>query len=180
MGHINIKTSIPGPNSEEMLQKREEAVGRGISTAFPIAIEKGSGAILTDIDGNSYIDLAAGIASLNVGHSPKPVVDALKEQLDYYINPIFNVTMHEHYINLANKLNELVPGDFEKKTIFFNSGAEGIENAVKIARRYTGRKAVISFDRSFHGRTLLGMTLTGKVKSVKNGFGPMATDIYHA
>src|SRR5699024_1033446 len=123
------------------------------------------GAILTDVDGNTYLDLAAGIASLNVGHSPEPVVKAIKKQLDSFINPIFNVVMHKPYINLATKLNEIVPGNFPKKTAFFNSGAESIENAVKIARRYTGRKGVIAFDRSFHGRTMLSMTLTGKVKS---------------
>ncbi|PIC70781.1 4-aminobutyrate--2-oxoglutarate transaminase [Sporosarcina sp. P16b] len=180
MKSINIKTTIPGPKSTELLKEREESVARGISTAYPIAVEKGVGAVLTDIDGNSYIDLAAGISSLNVGHSPKPVVDALKKQLDLFINPIFNVTMHKPYIDLAKKLNQIVPGDFQKKSVFFNSGAEAIENAVKIARRYTGRKGIISFDRSFHGRTMLAMTLTGKVNSIKKGFGPLASDVHHA
>lgn len=178
MKYIKISTAIPGPKSEIVFQNREKAVGRGISTAFPIAIENGRGAILEDVDGNSYIDMAAGIASLNVGHSPEPVVHALKNQLNNYINPVFNVTMHLPYVELAEKLNEIVPGNGDKKTVLFNSGAEAVENAVKIARRYTGRKAIISFERSFHGRTLLGMTLTGKVKSVKAGFGPMATDVY--
>ena len=180
MKSINIKTPIPGPKSTELLKEKEEAVARGISTAYPIAIDKGEGAVLTDIDGNSYIDLASGIASLNVGHSPKPVVDALKNQLDSFINPVFNVTMHKPYIDLAKKLNQIVPGNFQKKSVFFNSGAEAIENAVKIARRYTGRKGIISFDRSFHGRTMLAMTLTGKVNSIKRGFGPLAPDVHHA
>lgn len=178
MGSINIKTNIPGPKSAEYLKARESAVARGISTAYPICVKDANGATLTDVDGNTFIDLAAGIGSLNVGHSPEPVVKAIKEQLDKFINPIFNVAMHEPYIELAKKLNELIPGDFPKKTVFFNSGAEAVENAVKIARRYTGRKAVISFDRSFHGRTMLTMTLTGKVSSIKKGFGPLATDVH--
>src|SRR5699024_10191651 len=127
-----------------------------------------------------FIDLAAGISSLNVGHSPKPVVNAIREQLDKFINPIFNVTMHQPYSDLAKKLNQILPGDFKKKTLFFNSGAEAVENAVKIARRDTGRKALISFDRSFHGRTMLTMTMTGKVQSVTKGFGPIAPDVYQA
>lgn len=178
MGTIQIKTNIPGPKSAELLKDREAAVARGISTAYPICVKDAKGATLTDVDGNTYIDLAAGIGSLNVGHSPEPVVEALKKQLDHFINPIFNVAMHEPYIELAKKLNALIPGDFPKKSVFFNSGAEAVENAVKIARRYTGRKAVISFDRSFHGRTMLTMTLTGKVGSIKKGFGPLATDVY--
>lgn len=180
MESIELKSAIPGPLSLEVLDAREREVGRGIATAYPIAIERGKDALLTDVDGNTFIDLAAGISSLNVGHSPEPVVEAIKQQLDSFINPIFNVVMHQPYIDLAKKLNEIVPGKFAKKSLFFNSGAEAIENAVKIARRYTGRKAVISFDRSFHGRTVLAMTLTGKVKSIKNGFGSLVPDIYQA
>ncbi|MFS0577053.1 aspartate aminotransferase family protein [Sporosarcina sp. 179-K 3D1 HS] len=180
MKSINIRTAIPGPKSKELAKEKEQAVARGISTAYPIVTVKGEGAVLTDIDGNSYLDLASGISSLNVGHSPKPVVDALKIQLDSFINPIFNVALHKPYIDLAKKLNQIIPGSFQKKSVFFNSGAEAIENAVKIARRYTGRKGIISFDRSFHGRTMLAMTLTGRVNSIKRGFGPLASDIHHA
>lgn len=180
MSTIKLKTDIPGPKSTELLKKREQAVARGISTAYPIAVDHAKGAVVNDVDGNAFIDLAAGISSLNVGHSPEPVVKAIKEQLDSFINPIFNVAMHEPYIQLASTLNQLVPGNGDNKTVFFNSGAEAIENAVKIARRYTKRKAVISFDRSFHGRTMLGMTLTGKVQNVKSKFGPLAPDVHHA
>ena len=180
MNTIKLKTDIPGPKSTELLKQREEEVARGISTAYPIAVDHAKGAVIHDVDGNAYIDLAAGISSLNVGHSPEPVVEAIKKQLDSFINPIFNVAMHEPYIQLAGTLNKLVPGSGDNKTVFFNSGAEAIENAVKIARRYTKRKAVIAFDRSFHGRTMLGMTLTGKVQNVKSKFGPLATDIHHA
>ena len=180
MSTIKLKTDIPGPRSTELLKKRDQAVARGISTAYSIAVDYAKGAVVNDVDGNSFIDLAAGISSLNVGHSPEPVVKAIKKQLDSFINPIFNVAMHEPYIQLASTLNQLVPGNGDNKTVFFNSGAEAIENAVKIARRYTKRKAVISFDRSFHGRTMLGMTLTGKVQNVKSKFGPLATDVHHA
>ncbi|RFU70292.1 4-aminobutyrate--2-oxoglutarate transaminase [Peribacillus saganii] len=178
MGDIKLKTSIPGPRSTELLKQREEAIARGISTALPIVTKKASGALLTDIDDNCFIDMAAGIGSLNVGHSPEKVVGAIREQLNNFINPIFNVTMHEPYIRLAQTLNNLIPGDFPKKTVLFNSGAEAVENAVKIARRYTGRRAIISFERGFHGRSLLAMTLTSKVKGIKSGFGPLATDVY--
>jgi 4-aminobutyrate aminotransferase/(S)-3-amino-2-methylpropionate transaminase len=131
------------------------------------------------LDGNRFIDLAGGIGSLNVGHRPQDVVEALKEQLDSFLHPVFHVTMYyESYVRLAHKLNQLVPGSFPKKTVFFNSGAEAVENAIKIARRFTKRNAIISFERGFHGRTLITMSLTGKVKSFKRGFGSMATDVY--
>lgn len=177
---IKQVTEIPGPRSRHVLKQKEANVARGISVSFPIAIDRAEGVCVTDLDGNQYIDLAAGIASLNVGHSPAPVVKAIEKQLRQFINPIFNVMMHEPYIELASELNKRVPGDFEKRTVFFNSGAEGIENAVKIARKYTGRKGVITFFRSFHGRTLLTMTMTGKVGGLKRGFAPLATDIYQS
>lgn len=180
MGVINIKTEIPGPKSLEFLDRRKNAVANGINTTLQVVIEKAHGAVVHDIDGNSYIDLAAGIGSLNVGHAPTQVVKAMQEQLEHFINPVFNVAFHQPYIELAEKINTLIPGEFPKKTVFFNSGAEAVENAVKIARKFTKRKAIISFERGFHGRTLLAMTLTGKVKGFRNGFGPMATDIYRA
>jgi len=178
MGYIQLKTKVPGPRSRILLSKRKEAVARGPFNAVPIFVKSARGALLTDVDGNRFIDLAGGIGSLNVGHCPQDVVEALKEQLDSFIHPVFHVTMYESYVHLAHKLNQIVPGTFPKKTVFFNSGSEAVENAVKIARRYTKRKAIISFERGFHGRTLLSMSLTGKVKSFKRGFGPMATDIY--
>lgn len=178
MRHIQLKTEIPGPRSRSLMAERQEAVARGAATTVPVFVQSGKGALLTDVDGNCFIDLAGGIGSLNVGHSPSNIVEALKEQLDAFIHPIFHVTMYESYIRLAQKLNELVPGTLPKKTVFFNSGAEAVENAIKIARRFTGRKAILSFERAFHGRTLLTMSLTSKVKSFKQGFGPMATDMY--
>lgn len=178
MAFIDLKTTIPGPQSKELARKRQEAIPNGISTNIPIGVAEASGALITDLDGNRLIDLAGGIGTLNVGHSPAEVIEALKEQLDKFIHPVFPVTMYDSYIKLAEKLNELVPGSFAKKTIFFNSGAEAVENAVKIARRHTGRPGIISFERGFHGRTYMTMSLTGKVKNFKKGFGPMASDVY--
>lgn len=178
MGFIELKTAIPGPKSLDLLRQRQAAVPNGISTNIPIGVLEASGALITDVDGNRLIDLAGGIGTLNVGHSPSEIIDALKDQLNHYIHPVFPVNMYESYIQLAEKLNDIVPGEFPKKTIFFNSGAEGVENAIKIARRYTGRPGIISFERGFHGRTFMSMSLTGKVKDFKKGFGPMATDVY--
>ena len=178
MGDIVLSTVVPGPKSMELLNRRRNAVARGVNTTVPVFVDYAQGALVTDVDGNRYIDLAGGIGSLNVGHSPHSVVEAMKSQLERYIQPVFHVNFYESYIELAEKLNELVPGDFQKKTLFFNSGAEAIENAIKIARRYTGRRAVITFERGFHGRTLLGMSLTGKVKKFKSGFGPMVPETY--
>lgn len=178
MGDIVVSTSIPGPRSLELQKRRQQAVARGIGTTIPVFVDHANGALVTDVDGNQFIDLAGGISSLNVGHTPPSIVEAVKMQASKYIHAVFHVNFYEPYIEFAEKLNTLVPGDFEKKTVLFNSGAEAVENAIKIARRYTGRRAVVTFERGFHGRTLLGMSLTGKVKSFKTGFGTMASDIY--
>ncbi len=174
----HLKTSLPGPKSQKLTELRQKHVPRGPFNTSPVFIEKAEGALVTDVDGNTLIDLAGAIGTLNAGHCPPKVVEALKAQLDQYIHPGFNVIMYEPYIQLAKKLNEITPGNFHKKTFFLNSGAEAVENAVKIARKYTGRRAVVSFDRGYHGRTLLTMSLTSKVKPYKNGFGPLATDTY--
>ncbi|WP_017755095.1 4-aminobutyrate--2-oxoglutarate transaminase [Calidifontibacillus oryziterrae] len=176
--YVQVKTSIPGEKSKELYRIREENVPRGPFHTSPAFIDKAEGAIVTDVDGNQLIDLGGAIGTLNVGHCPPKVIEALKNQLDRFIHPSFNVLMYESYINLAKKLNEITPGSFKKKTVFFNSGAEAVENAVKFARKFTGRRAVVSFDRGYHGRTLLTMSLTSKVKPYKNGFGPFATDTY--
>lgn len=160
------------------MKRKEKNVPRGPFNTSQAFIAKGEGALVTDIDGNQLIDLAGGIGSLNVGHSPKNVVKAIQEQVENYIHPSFHIMMYEPYIKLAEKLNEITPGNFEKKTFFLNSGAEAVENAVKIARKYTGRRAVVSFERGYHGRTLMTMSLTSKVKPYKNGFGPFAPDTY--
>ncbi|SFJ85709.1 4-aminobutyrate aminotransferase / (S)-3-amino-2-methylpropionate transaminase [Thermoflavimicrobium dichotomicum] len=175
---IRLKTEIPGPKSKEWLAKRNQHVPRGTFNATPVFIERGEGALVTDVDGNTLIDFAGAIGSLNVGHCPQKVVEALQEQITKYLHPCFHVMMYEPYIQLAEKLNEITPGSYEKKTFFLNSGAEAVENAVKIARKYTGRKAILSFERGFHGRTLLAMSLTSKVKPYKFGFGPFAPDTY--
>src|SRR5699024_5769457 len=142
--------------------------------------DKAQGATITDVDGNTFIDFAGAIGTLNVGHTHPEITKHLKEKLDKFIHPGFNVIMYESYLNLAQKLTEITPGDFDKKTILLNSGAEAVENAVKIARKYTGRQAVVSFVRGFHGRTNLTMSMTSKVKPYKYGFGPFAPEVYQA
>lgn len=175
---IRKKTTIPGPESKRLVERRQQHIPRGPFHTSPAIIKKANGALVTDIDGNQYIDLAGAIGSLNVGHCPPQVVKALKQQLDHFIHPSFHVFMYESYIKLAERLNEITPGTHKKKTFFLNSGAEAVENAVKIARKFTGRRAIASFERGFHGRTLLTMSLTSKVAPYKSGFGPFAPDTY--
>lgn len=175
---INLKTDIPGPKAKLLLERRQKNVPRGPFNTALTFVEKGSGALLTDVDGNTFIDFAGAIGTMNVGHCPKPVVDVLKKQLDHYLHTSFHVMMYEPYIALAEKLNEITPGAHEKKTFFLNSGAEAVENAIKIARKYTKRRGIISFERGYHGRTFMAMSVTSKVKPYKNGFGPFATDTY--
>jgi 4-aminobutyrate aminotransferase/(S)-3-amino-2-methylpropionate transaminase len=141
-------------------------------------VEKAEGALLTDVDGNTFVDFGGGIGVLNVGHNDPRVVEAIKEQADKVLHTCFYVTEYELYVELAEKLNALVPGDGEKRSMFVNSGAEAVENAVKVARSYTGRPAVIAFENAFHGRTLLGVSLTSKTDPYKKGFGPFAPEIY--
>ncbi|KRE47986.1 4-aminobutyrate--2-oxoglutarate transaminase [Paenibacillus sp. Soil724D2] len=176
--YIDRKTAIPGPQAQALLERRMASIPRGPFNTVPTFAAKGKGALLTDVDGNTFIDFAGAIGSLNVGHCPPKVVEALKAQLEQYLHPCFHVMMYEPYVALAEKLNAITPGDHKKKTFFLNSGAEAVENAVKIARKYTGRRAVISFERGFHGRTYMAMSLTSKVKPYKNGFGPFAPDTY--
>lgn len=173
-----IKTAIPGPKSLELAARRKAAVPAGVGATMPIFAERASGGIVLDVDGNSFIDLGGGIAVLNVGSSAPLVVQAVKEQVERFTHTCFQVTGFEGYIALAEKLNSIAPGDHEKRSIFLNSGAEAVENAVKIARRYTGRQAVVVFDHAFHGRTLLTMSLTAKAMPYKTGFGPFASEIY--
>ncbi len=173
-----IKTEIPGPKSRALMERRHKAVSSGIGTATPMFVQEAKGALLTDVDGNTFIDFGGGIGVLNVGHTNARVVEAVKEQADRFLHTCFYVTEYEPYIELAEKLNALVPGDFEKRSIFINSGAEAVENAVKIARSYTGRPAVIAFENAFHGRTMLGMSLTSKTDPYKKNFGPFVPEIY--
>jgi len=176
--YIQLRTPVPGPKAQELLARKEANVPRGPFNTAPTFVVKAEGALLTDVDGNTFIDFAGAIGSMNAGHCPPAVVEALKAQLDQYIHTCFHVMMYEPYVQLAEKLNQITPGTHAKKTFFLNSGAEAVENAVKIARKYTGRKAVISFERGYHGRTLLAMTLTSKVRPYKYQFGPFAPEVY--
>ena len=180
MSVIALKTEIPGPNSRALMARREAAVARGPYNATPIFVKEGRGATLVDVDGNRLIDFAGGIGCLNVGHANESVVRAATGQLQSFTHGCFHVTPYENYVSLAERMNALVPGDFPKKTLFVNSGAEAVENAVKVARAATGRPAVLAFEDGFHGRTLLAMSLTSKVHPYKAGFGPFAPEIYRA
>jgi 4-aminobutyrate aminotransferase / (S)-3-amino-2-methylpropionate transaminase / 5-aminovalerate transaminase len=173
-----LVTEIPGPKSRAWFERRAAAVPTGVANLHPIVTARASGAIVEDVDGNRLIDFATGIAVLNVGHTAPEVVDAAKAQLELDTHTCFHVTANEPYIELAERLNALTPGDFPKKTMFANSGAEAVENAVKIARKHTGRQAIVVFDHAFHGRTLLAMSLTAKVMPYKQGMGPFAPEIY--
>jgi 4-aminobutyrate aminotransferase/(S)-3-amino-2-methylpropionate transaminase len=178
MKHIQIRTEIPGPRSRALMARREAAIPRGPANATPIFAARADGAVIEDVDGNRYIDFAGGIGCLNIGHRSPRVISAIREQLEKYLHLCFAVTPYEGYVAVAEKLNSLAPGNFPKKTILVNSGAEAIENAVKIARAYTKRPAVICFEDAFHGRTLLTMSLTSKTHPYKAGFQPFASDIY--
>ena len=165
---------------EHFKEKREKYVARGVGNGNLHVADKAQGATITDVDGHTFIDFAGAIGTLNVGHTHPEITKHLKEKLDKFIHPGFNVMMYESYLNLAQKLTEITPGEFAKKAILLNSGAEAVENAVKIARKYTGRQAVVSFVRGFHGRTNLTMSMTSKVKPYKYGFGPFAPEVYQA
>ncbi|HVB74728.1 MAG TPA: 4-aminobutyrate--2-oxoglutarate transaminase [Ktedonobacteraceae bacterium] len=171
---------IPGEKSRELMARRQEFVARGVSSAMSVFAAKAEGAMIEDVDGNRYIDFAGGIGVMNIGHGRPEVVQAIAEQAAKYIHTCFSVMMYEPYVNLAERIVKLAPGDFPKKAIFFNSGAEAVENAVKIARYATGKPAIITFDNAYHGRTLMTMTMTSKVKPYKHRFGPFAPEVYRA
>ena len=171
---------IPGPKSRELLARRQEFVARGVSSTMNVFAAKADGAIIEDVDGNRYIDFAGGIGVMNIGHTRPEVTRAIAEQAAKFTHTCFSVMMYEPYIALAERLVKLTPGEFPKKALFFNSGAEAVENAVKIARWATGRPAIIVFDNAFHGRTLMTMTMTSKVQPYKYRFGPYAPEVYRA
>jgi 4-aminobutyrate aminotransferase / (S)-3-amino-2-methylpropionate transaminase / 5-aminovalerate transaminase len=177
MSHIRLETSIPGPRAKEMLARRAAAVPSGLARSTDVVVERADGGLVYDVDGNTLIDLAGGIGMLAVGHSPAPVVQAIQRQAERYIHPCALVATYEPYIELAELLNELTPGSFPKKTLFANSGAEAIENAIKLSRKYTGRSTIICFEGGYHGRTLLTLSLTSKYSLFKSGFGPFAPEI---
>ena len=178
MGVIALKTEIPGPASRALMARRQRAVSQAVPATTPIALAQAEGAVVTDVDGNRLIDFAGGIGVMNVGHRHPKVLAAVREQLDRYLHLAFPVTTYEPYVALAERMNDITPGSHEKRTLFVNSGAEGVENAVKAARFFTGRQAVICFEHAFHGRTNLAMGLTAKVMPYKKGFGPFAPEIY--
>ncbi|MFE6053901.1 4-aminobutyrate--2-oxoglutarate transaminase [Kitasatospora sp. NPDC056446] len=173
-----LVTAIPGPKSQELQARKLGAVAAGVGTTLPVYVSRANGGVLEDVDGNSLIDFGSGIAVTNVGNSAEAVVARASEQLAAFTHTCFMVTPYEGYVAVAEQLNELTPGDHEKRTALFNSGAEAVENAVKVARAYTKRTAVVVFDHGYHGRTNLTMGLTAKNMPYKQGFGPFAPDIH--
>ena len=175
---IDLRTAIPGPRSEAVLERLRASVAAPLSITFPIVAAEAHGARLTDVDGNTFIDFAGGVGCLNVGHSHPHVVQAAQEQLDKFSHTDFTVVPYEIYAELAERLLALAPFRGESKAAFFNSGAEAVENAVKFARAHTGRSAVIGFEGAFHGRTYLALALTSKTHPYKGGLGPFAPEVY--
>ncbi len=175
-----LVTAIPGPRSQEVLGRKSAAVAAGVAHAVPIAAVAAGGGVVLDADGNSLIDLGAGIAVTTVGNAHPRVVEAVQAQVAQFTHTCFMISPYESYIAVAEALNRLTPGDHAKKTALFNSGAEAVENAVKIARKHTGRQAVVAFDHAYHGRTNLTMALTAKAMPYKSGFGPFAGEVYRA
>ena len=178
MSTIRINTQIPGPKSRSLSERRSKAVPRGLSHGTPIYVAQAEDAWLEDVDGNRYIDFAGGIGCANAGHRQPAVVEAIRVQLDKYLHTCVQVTPYEGYIRLAERMNEVTPGKLPKKTLFVNSGAEAVENAVKIARAYTKRPAIIAFEDAFHGRTMMTLALTSKTHPYKAGFAPFPGEVY--
>ena len=190
---IHLKTKVPGPRSLALIKERQAAVARGPFHVTPVFISKAEGAIIEDVDGNRFIDLAAGIGVVNVGHSPNPLVTAIREQAGKFLHAGFNVTPYESYIRLCERLNDrfsrlhaesegrVTPApSVTARSFLANSGAEAVENAIKVARVFTKRQAVVCFDHAFHGRTYMAMTLTSKFKPYKYGFAPFNPEVYRA
>ncbi|MBN7794579.1 4-aminobutyrate--2-oxoglutarate transaminase [Microbacterium esteraromaticum] len=175
-----VVTALPGPRSAEILARKAQAVPAGVGHTAPIAAVAAGGGVIVDADGNSLIDLGSGIAVTSVGNAHPKVVEAVAAQAAQFTHTCFMVSPYESYIDVAEALNRVTPGDFAKKTALFNSGAEAVENAIKIARKHTGRQAVVAFDHGYHGRTNLTMALTAKSMPYKSGFGPFAPEVYRA
>lgn len=175
-----VRGEVPGPRSRALMEVRRKFVPDGVASLTPLFAARAEGAVITDVDGNRFLDFGSGIAVLNVGSTPRPLIEAVAEQLDRYLHLCFHVVMYEPYVKVAERLCQLTPGDFPKKVFLVNTGAEAVENAVKMARKFTGRPAVITLENAFHGRTFMAMTLTSKVKPYKLGFGPFAPEVYRA
>jgi len=175
-----LSTPIPGPRSTALMARKSSAVGAGVATTLPVFAAAAAGGIIEDVDGNRLIDLGSGIAVTTVGSSARRVVEAVSAQAAAFTHTCFMVTPYEGYVAVAEHLARLTPGDHEKRSALFNSGSEAVENAVKIARSYTGRNAVVVFDHAYHGRTNLTMAMTAKNMPYKKGFGPFAGEVYRA
>ena len=175
---IELKTAIPGPKSREILSRKEAVVADPLSVFLPVVIQEGRGATLTDVDGNTFIDFTGGVGCLNVGHSHPRVVEAAQEQLAKFSHTDFTIVPYEVYVTLAERLIAASPFQSQAKAAFFNAGTEAVENAIKFARAYTGRQAVIGFEGGFHGRTFLSLALTSKTHPYKAGLGPFAPEVY--
>jgi 4-aminobutyrate aminotransferase/(S)-3-amino-2-methylpropionate transaminase len=173
-----LVTEVPGPKSRALMERRTAAVSAGVGGTLPVFIERAGGGVVVDVDGNSFIDLGSGIAVVNVGNSAPRVVEAVQAQVAAFTHTCFMVTPYEGYVAVCEELGRLTPGDHAKKSALFNSGAEAVENAIKVARHATGRQAVVVFDHAYHGRTNLTMALTAKNMPYKHGFGPFAAEIY--
>jgi 4-aminobutyrate aminotransferase/(S)-3-amino-2-methylpropionate transaminase len=175
---IELKTAIPGPRSKEILDRKDKVIADPLSIFLPVVIEHGSGATLTDVDGNTFLDFTGGVGCLNVGHAHPRVVEAISDQAAKFLHTDFTIVPYEVYVTLAERLVATAPISGPAKAAFFNAGTEAVENAVKFARAYTKRPAVIGFEGGFHGRTLLSLTLTSKTHPYKAGLGPFAPEVY--
>src|SRR5215469_7372600 len=178
MSAIQLRTAVPGPKSKALAARRNLAVPRGLSPATPVYVAKAEGATLEDVDGNRFIDLAGGIGCLNTGHRSPAVTKAIQQQTERFLHTCVQVTPYESYVRLSERLNQLTPGSFAKKTLLVNSGAEAVENAVKVARAYTKRPGIIAFEDAFHGRTMMTLALTSKTHPYKAGFQPFPGEVY--
>ncbi len=175
-----IVTAIPGPRSVALQQRRLAVVSGGVASALPVYIDQAHGAVLLDVDGNQFIDLGAGIGVTTMGHTEASVVAAAIAQTQDFVHTLFTITPYEEYVRVAELLAQHTPGDFPKKSVLINSGAEAVENGVKIARKHTGRRAVAVLDHAYHGRTVLTMAMNYKAMPYATGYGPLASDVYHA
>jgi 4-aminobutyrate aminotransferase / (S)-3-amino-2-methylpropionate transaminase / 5-aminovalerate transaminase len=173
-----LSGAVPGPGSQALEERRRKAVARGVATMTPVYAAAAHGAVIEDVDGNRFIDFTGGLGVLNAGHTPPSVTQAVKDQVDRYLHTCQHAVMNEPYVAVAEALNRITPGDYDKRTLLVNSGAEATENVVKIARAATGRPGVVVFDNAFHGRTLLALAMTGKVAPYKQGYHPFPSEIY--
>jgi 4-aminobutyrate aminotransferase / (S)-3-amino-2-methylpropionate transaminase / 5-aminovalerate transaminase len=175
---IHLQTAVPGPRSQEILERKDRAVASPLAVYLPLVVAEAHGSTITDVDGNTFIDFTGGVGVLNVGHTHPRVVEAVQEQAARFIHTDFTIVPYEVYVSLAERLVAVAPFSGPTKAAFFNAGSEAVENAVKFARAYTGRPAVIAFDGAFHGRTLLSLSLTSKTHPYKAGLGPFAPEVY--